>query len=261
MSILSIQNVSKSFGTQQVLNNIQLEVTEGKIVGLLGKNGAGKTTLMKMILGLLPITDGEIYVHDEKVQFGNSPTNRFVGYLPDVPSFYPYLSAFEYLMLCTELAGLPKKIGKERSHHFLKLVGLEKEKKRISAFSRGMKQRLGIAQALIHQPSLLICDEPTSALDPSGRQEVIQILNEVKKETTILLSTHILNDAQQICDEVAMLHEGKLALQGDVDQLLLNNQKQMIEVRFATKEAAEHLRNIWQPSDLIMEEIDRRAHV
>lgn len=238
MTILKVENVSKQFGNKQVISDISFSLEEGKIFGLLGQNGAGKTTLMKMILGLLPTSSGAIYVENEKVIYGDTPTNRFVGFLPDVPSFYSYMTAMEYLRLCAEITGIPKKDVQKRAEHFLQLVGLENSKKRIGYFSRGMKQRLGIAQALIHKPKLLICDEPTSALDPVGRQEIMDILKSVKKETTVLLSTHILNDAEQICDEVAILHNGKFVIEGATKELLHSQQKQMIEVKFQTYEEA-----------------------
>lgn len=242
MTILQVEHVSKQFGTKQVIRDINFSLEEGKIFGLLGQNGAGKTTLMKLILGLLPISEGTIFVQNEKVIYGDTPTNRFVGYLPDVPSFYSYMTASEFLMLCAEITGISKKIAKERTERFLQLVGLENDKKRIGQFSRGMKQRLGIAQALIHEPKLLICDEPTSALDPVGRQEIMKILQSVKNETTVLLSTHILNDAEQICDDIAILHNGKFVLEGATKEILQSHHKPMIEVGFKTKEEAMFLK-------------------
>lgn len=240
MTILRVDHVTKQFGTKTVIDDISFSLEEGKIFGLLGQNGAGKTTFMKMILGLLPSTSGSIYVLNEKVIYGDTPTNRYVGYLPDVPSFYSYMTASEFLMLCAEITGLSKKEARNRTERFLHLVGLENNKKRIGEFSRGMKQRLGIAQALIHKPRLLICDEPTSALDPVGRQDIMHILKSVKNETTVLLSTHILNDAEQICDDIAILHNGKFVLEGTTKEILQSYHKQMIEVGFRTsKEAME----------------------
>lgn len=238
MTILRVDHVTKQFGTKTVIDDISFSLEEGKIFGLLGQNGAGKTTFMKMILGLLPTTSGSIYVLNEKVIYGDTPTNRYIGYLPDVPSFYSYMTASEFLLLCAEITGLSKKEAKEQTEYYLHLVDLENNKKRIGQFSRGMKQRLGIAQALIHKPKLLICDEPTSALDPIGRQDIMQILKSVKNETTVLLSTHILNDAEQICDDIAILHNGKFVLEGSTKEILQSNQKQMIEVEFKTYKEA-----------------------
>ena len=151
-----------------------------------GKNGAGKTTTMKAILGLLKSDSGEIYVMGEKVHFGQTNTNRFIGYLPDVPEFYSYMTQMEYLSLCGEVCGMDKTDIVTRSKELLELVGLGQEHHRIKGFSRGMKQRLGIAQALLNRPKLLICDEPTSALDPAGRKEILDILLAAKEQTTVL---------------------------------------------------------------------------
>src|SRR5690606_9111798 len=139
---------------------------------------------------------------------------------PDVPEFYGYMDPMEYLKLCGEIAGLTKSQIKSRSEELLELVGLkEHRKKKIGGFSRGMKQRLGIAQALLNEPKLLICDEPTSALDPIGRKEILDILQKVKGKTTVIFSTHILSDVERICDEVAVLHGGNIVLQGSLSEL------------------------------------------
>jgi ABC-type Na+ transport system ATPase subunit NatA len=162
MEILRIENICKSFGTKKVLRDVSFAVEEQSIFGFIGRNGAGKTTTMKLILGLLKADSGTITVCNEPVQYGETRTNRFVGYLPDVPEFYPYMRAREYLKLCGEIAGLSGKELKTRIDELLQLVGLGEEKGRIGGYSRGMKQRLGIAQALIGRPRLLICDEPVS---------------------------------------------------------------------------------------------------
>lgn len=228
--MIQIENITKQFGEQIILNDISLTIREGQIFGLLGKNGAGKTTLMKMILGLLNIEKGSIRVFNEPVVFGQTATNRFIGYLPDVPAFYPYMTSMEYLLYCGQIAGLSKSLSKERATYYLQLVGLANDKKRIKGFSRGMKQRLGVAQALIHQPKILICDEPTSALDPIGRQELLAILQKIKHETTVIFSTHILHDAQMICDEIAILNDGKIVLHDSIQAILSKNQSNKLVV-------------------------------
>lgn len=230
MTAITIQGLTKTFADHTVLNHLSLHIKEGQIFGLLGQNGAGKTTLMKIILGLLKADAGDIIVLGEKAHFGNTTTNRHIGYLPDVPAFYPYMTAFEYLVLCGELTGLTPIKRTEQAEKYLQLVGLEKNNKRIGGFSRGMKQRLGIAQALIHQPKILICDEPTSALDPNGRKEILDILQKIKEQTTIIFSTHILNDAEKICDEIALLHEGQFILNGRVEDIMLAYEKPILHV-------------------------------
>ena len=219
MDVLTIQGLKKRFGEKEVLRGLDLTVPEHSIYGFVGRNGAGKTTAMKTILGLLRADEGEILVSGEKVVFGQTATNRHIGYLPDVPEFYPFMTAREYLKLCGESMGMTDADIRKRSDELLELVGLENEKHRIRGFSRGMKQRLGIAQALLGRPKLLICDEPTSALDPIGRKEILDILLSVKEQTTVLFSTHILSDVERVCTDVALLNDGKIALQGTVDCL------------------------------------------
>ena len=219
MDMLKVSNVSKSFSSNKIIDNLNFSVPENTIFGFIGENGAGKTTTMKMILGLLKMDSGEIFVNNEKVEFGQNKTNKFIGYLPDVPEFYNYMTPFEYLNLCGKITGMSSNEIKDRSNMLLNLVGLDKATKRINGFSRGMKQRLGIAQALLNNPKLLICDEPTSALDPLGRKEILDILYSVKKHTTIIFSTHILSDVERICDEIAFLHNGSIALQGSLEEV------------------------------------------
>lgn len=217
--MLKISGLKKSFGDKGVIKGLDMHIPSHSIFGLAGRNGAGKTTVMKMILGLIKADEGEIYVGDEKVVFGNTRTNRFVGYLPDVPEFYSFMNAREYLRFCGEITGLPKNEIKDRSEELLEKVGLAEEKRRIKGYSRGMKQRLGIAQALLGRPKLLICDEPTSALDPVGRKDVLDILSSVKDETSGIFSTHILTDVERICTDIAFLSDGVIKLSGKTDEI------------------------------------------
>ncbi|HJC24666.1 MAG TPA: ABC transporter ATP-binding protein [Candidatus Eisenbergiella merdavium] len=219
MNILTIQNLSKSFGRQKIIDNLNLSVPDGSVFGFIGKNGAGKTTTMKMVLGLLQPDHGEILVCDEPVCFGQARTNQYIGYLPDVPEFYSYMTPMQYLKLCGEIIGLSRAELSERSERLLSLVGLNGITKQIGGFSRGMKQRLGIAQALLTQPKLLICDEPTSALDPAGRKEILDILYKISGTTTVLFSTHILSDVERICDHAAFLNKGKIAVTGTLAEI------------------------------------------
>ena len=219
MNVLTIQSLSKSFGKKKIIDNLNLSVPEGSVFGFIGKNGAGKTTTMKMVLGLLQPDYGTIHVCGESVCFGQTRTNQSVGYLPDVPEFYNFMTPVQYLKLCGEVIGLPGAEISKRSRRLLSLVGLDHAEKKIGGFSRGMKQRLGIAQALLTQPKLLICDEPTSALDPEGRKEILDILHEISGTTTVLFSTHILSDVERICDHAAFLNGGKIALGGTLAEM------------------------------------------
>jgi ABC-2 type transport system ATP-binding protein len=219
MEMLTVSHICKRFGEKRVLSDLSFSVPTGSVFGFVGQNGAGKTTTMKMILGLIAADSGEIYINGEIVSYGQNKTNHYVGYLPDVPEFYSYMTPAEYLKFCGEITGMEMNKIKGRTAELLALVGLENEKRRIKGFSRGMKQRLGIAQALLNQPKLLICDEPTSALDPIGRKEILDILVASKEQTTVLFSTHVLSDVEWMCSEIAFINEGKIALCGTLEQI------------------------------------------
>ena len=236
MNILEISGLEKHFGEKKVLRGVDFSVPGNKVFGFVGKNGAGKTTTMKITLGLLAADAGEVLVCGEKVHYGNTATNRFIGYLPDVPEFYSFMTPPEYLKFCGEIAGLDKKEIGSRSEELLRLVGLADEKHRIKGFSRGMKQRLGIAQALLGRPKLLICDEPTSALDPMGRKEILDVLVAAKAETTILFSTHILSDVEHICDEMALLNDGRIVMQGSIEDVKRKRRSNATEIRMDREE-------------------------
>jgi ABC-2 type transport system ATP-binding protein len=239
MNILQIQNLSKSFGNNKIIDNLSFSVSEHSIFGFIGQNGAGKTTTMKMVLGLLKADSGSISICDEKVSFGQNKTNQYIGYLPDVPEFYHYMRPEEYLTLCGEVTGLTRENIKKRTEELLTLVGLHGVNKKIGGFSRGMKQRLGIAQALFNEPKLLICDEPTSALDPFGRKEILDILQQVKGKTTVVFSTHILSDVERICDHIAVLNKGKIALSGTLSELKAQYKADCLMIEFANKKDKE----------------------
>lgn len=236
MSILRLQHVQKAFGSKKILQDVNLEIPKGSIYGFIGQNGAGKTTTMKLILGLLKLDEGNIEIDDEQVIFGHSRTNRSVGYLPDVPEFYGYLTAKEYLELCSRIQITDREQKTLSIAELLSFVGLDANSGKIRGFSRGMKQRLGIAQALLGQPSLLICDEPTSALDPVGRKEMLELFQKISKTTTILFSTHILNDVEKICDHVAILHEGSIKENGSLAKLKEKYGKTSCLIEFFTRE-------------------------
>lgn len=233
MEILLIDGLSKSFGKQKIITNLNLSVPEGTIFGFVGQNGAGKTTTMKMVLGLLRADRGKIQVCGETVTYGRTSSNRHIGYLPDVPEFYNDMRSLEYLMLCGKISGLAKQEIRTRSDELLALVGLGQETKRIGSFSRGMKQRLGIAQALLSRPQLLICDEPTSALDPLGRKDILDILSDIKEKTTVIFSSHILSDVERICNHVAILDKGSIAVCGKLSDIKTMYGKNSLHLTFA----------------------------
>ena len=254
MDALKIENLHKSFGKNTIINGLSMSIPENTIFGFLGKNGAGKTTTMKMILGFLKKDKGSIKVFGEEVSFGQSKTNRFIGYLPDVPEFYGYMTAKEYLNLCGSITGLSKNEIKNKSVELLELVGLRDVNKRISGYSRGMKQRLGIAQALLNSPKLLICDEPTSALDPLGRKEILDIILKIKDSTTVIFSTHILSDVEAICDHVVALDKGKNVLESSIDELKNIKRINTIKIRFKSDKELKAFKSLDKFSNLVTNE-------
>lgn len=239
MSVLELHNVKKSFGDKEIIKGLDFSVPKGSIFGFVGENGAGKTTTMRMILGLETIDSGDIEVNEKKVHYGNSLTNRIIGYLPDVPEYYDYMNPSEYLTLCGQLTNIPRKELSQRIKQLLKTVDLPINKKRIGGFSRGMKQRLGIAQALLNQPKLLICDEPTSALDPIGRSDFLDLLASLRGEMTIIFSTHILSDVERISDRVGILDDGVLKVNDTLDNLKNDYAKPRIVLKFDSEKMAQ----------------------
>ena len=239
MEILKIENLCKSFGTHKVIDDLSFSVDEHTIYGFLGQNGSGKTTTMKMILGLLKADSGTITVCGEKVTYGETKTNKYIGFLPDVPEFYGYMKPKEYLNLCGEITGLTKGAIKEKSEELLNLVGLTEVNRKISGFSRGMKQRLGIAQALLNEPRILICDEPTSALDPIGRKDILDILLSIKDKTTVIFSTHILSDVERVCENIGVINDGKIAISGNINALKEVNRNDAIYIEFESEKDRE----------------------
>lgn len=254
MDALKIDNLHKSFGKNTIINGLSMSIPENTIFGFLGKNGAGKTTTMKMILGFLKKDEGSIEVFGEEVSFGQSKTNRFIGYLPDVPEFYGYMTAKEYLNLCGAITGLSKNEIENKSEELLELVGLRDVNKRISGYSRGMKQRLGIAHALLNSPKLLMCDEPTSALDPLGRKEILDIILKIKDFTTVIFSTHILSDVEAICDHVVVLDKGKNVLEGSIDELKNIKRKNTIKIRFKSDKELKAFKSLDKFSNMLTNE-------
>lgn len=223
--MVEIINVSKRFGRNTVLKNVSLKINRGEIYGLVGKNGAGKTTLLSIIAGLSKSTNGTI-----KCKVGTK-----IGFLPDVPEYYDTLTANEYIDF------LLKYKNSEIRKNVLCMVHIDGNKK-IRTMSRGMKQRVGIATVLINNPDIILLDEPTSALDPLGRQEVLEVLLNLKKAgKTIILSTHILNDMEKICDRVGFLVDGQIKKEVDIKNYRENCSK--LQIKFDNNVKIENLMN------------------
>lgn len=241
MNVLEVRDIKKSFGSKKVLDGVSFSVPENCVFGFIGRNGAGKTTTMRAVLGLLKTDSGEINVCGERVSYGNTPTNGCIGFLPDVPEYYGYMNACEYLTLCGKITGMDDGKLKTRCGELLELVGLDKEKHRIKGYSRGMKQRLGIAQALINRPKLLICDEPTSALDPVGRKDILDIISAAKEQSSVVFSTHILSDVERICSKIAFIEGGKTAFSGSIEEAHSLRGDTSLELTLARREDTERV--------------------
>lgn len=242
--LVNIQNLTKTYKQHQAVKGISFQIEKGKCVALLGPNGAGKTTTLQMLAGLLAPTSG-------KIQFANTASADFrqrIGFLPQHPTFFPWMTAKEFLQFAGKLSQLSKLKLEDKITETLEFVSLKDVRnKRIGGFSGGMKQRLGLAQALLHEPDLLILDEPVSALDPNGRRDVLEILSKLKREMTILFSTHVLHDAEQVCDSVIILKEGSIMWNGSLDSLKNSQASSAVQIK-----TAESLENVFE--DLVMVE-------
>lgn len=203
---LEIKNVTKSFATKIAVNDFSMEIESGECVALAGPNGAGKSTLIKLITDLLNPDRGKITLNGKSI----SKMKQEIGYLPQYPNFFPWMNPNETLYFMGQLSGIRKEELIRSIPEVLQIVGLSgEEDSKVGTFSGGMKQRLGIAQVLLHKPSLILMDEPVSSLDPIGRREVLNIINEIKVEATILLSTHILGDVEEVCDRFVIIKDGE----------------------------------------------------
>ena len=224
------QSLTKQYKATIAVNNIDINVPEGCCCGFLGKNGAGKTTTIKMLVGLIRPTGGKIHMMGQEQCFGQQSTAVF-GYLPDVPNFYSYMTGEEFLTLCARICKIPPKEAKQRIKELLELVGLGKTRTPISGYSRGMKQRLGIAQAMINNPKVIFMDEPMSALDPMGRRDVAEIISSLKG-TTVIFSTHILADIENVCDHILIIEKGKIYAQDTMAGLRQKHSDNTLKIRF-----------------------------
>ena len=216
---IELRGLTKRFGDAIALDGVDLVVRPGIVFGFLGRNGAGKTTALRILSGLARPTAGTARVLGHDVERATDAVRARIGFLPDVPGFYPWMTAREYLEFAGRLFGLDKATLDARATALLEMAGLASVTTRVGGFSRGMKQRLGIAQALINAPSLLMLDEPTSALDPIGRREVLEMVASLRGRTTVFFSTHILADVERVCDAVAILERGRVVASAGVEEL------------------------------------------
>ena len=217
---VNIKNLSKIFGSQRAVDNISFKVNTGEIIGFLGPNGAGKSTTMKMITGYLNIENGNITVGGKSVKENSNEIKKNIGYLPEHNPLYTEMSVIDYLNFCASLQGMEKSIIQERIKEMIKTCGLNREKhKLIRELSKGYRQRVGIAQAMIHDPDILILDEPTTGLDPNQIIEIRKLIRDLGKEKTVILSTHILPEVEATCDRILIINKGKIVADGSADTL------------------------------------------
>jgi ABC-2 type transport system ATP-binding protein len=214
------QGLTRHYGDVIALQDLNLSVPYGSIFGFLGRNGAGKTTTMRLLVGLGHPTAGRAWIAGVETTNADSRAREKFGYLPQDPAFYSWMTPREYLDYAGRLFGMPTADRKTRIEEMLELVGLQDAAHRkIGGFSGGMHQRMGIAQALLHRPPVLLLDEPSSSLDPAGRYEVLDLLDKLRGAVTVFFSTHILADAERICDTIAIIHKGQLLLVAGRDEL------------------------------------------
>jgi ABC-2 type transport system ATP-binding protein len=221
MSSVHVEELKKYYGPVHALDGLNLEVAPGTVFGFLGPNGAGKTTTLRILTGLARPTSGKAQVAGVPIPADGSKLAPHIGHLPEEPAFYAWMNPREFLDYLGRLYGLSSHERTARSKELLALVRMEEvAKRRIGGFSRGMRQRLGVAAALIHHPEVLFLDEPASALDPAGRKEVLDLIENLRGQCTVVMSTHILADVERVCDVVGIISRGRMLVQSPREQLL-----------------------------------------
>ncbi len=219
--MILVENLHKHYGAVHALDGLTMNVEPGSIYGFLGPNGAGKTTTLRILTGLARATSGRASVAGVDLKTDGRTLSRRIGFLPEEPAFYPWMSPREYLDYLGRLHGLSSADRAARIGELLELVNLaEAGKRRIGGFSRGMRQRLGLAAALVHKPDVLMLDEPVSALDPSGRKEVLELIERLGGQCTILMSSHILADVERVCNVVGIIAKGRMIVQSPREALM-----------------------------------------
>jgi ABC-2 type transport system ATP-binding protein len=231
--MIQVNGLTKDYGARRAIDNLTFDAEQGEIVGFLGPNGAGKTTTMRILTGYMPPTDGTATVAGYDILEESLEVRKRVGYLPETVPLYNDMTALDYLKFMADLRKIPD--SEERAYETLERVNLEdRANSYIGNFSKGMRQRIGLAQALIHRPEVLILDEPTIGLDPAQVVEIRNVIKEIGKDRTVLLSTHILTEAQQMCDRVLIINKGKIVAEDTPENLqsrLVGSQRVVLRVR------------------------------
>lgn len=226
MALIELEHVSHRYGSHPALKDVSLRLEPGRI-GLLGPNGAGKSTLLKILMGLLPPSEGTGRLFDHAIRSGGVALRRRIGYMPEADALVPGLRGAEYVALAGELYGMPRRQAIRRAHEVLSYLDLEEARyRRLEEYSTGMKQRLKLAQALVHDPPLLLLDEPTSGLDPMGRDAMLRLLLSLARDhgKSFILSTHLLSDVERVCDTVVIIDNGQVLQHGRTQDLRAHRQ-------------------------------------
>jgi ABC-2 type transport system ATP-binding protein len=217
---IRIENLTKKFGGQRAVDNISFEVKTGEILGFLGPNGAGKTTTMRIITNYLVAAEGEVFIGGKSIKDNAEELKKHIGYLPENNPLYPDMPVIDYLEFVALIQGIPKEKITERIIEMVRICGLNSEKhKKIGELSKGFRQRVGLAQAMIHDPEILILDEPTSGLDPNQIAEIRKLIRELGREKTVILCTHILPEVEATCDRILIINRGKIVADGTPENL------------------------------------------
>lgn len=244
MSVV-ISNITKLFGSQKALNNVSFQIKKGELVGFLGPNGAGKSTMMKIITGYLPQNSGQIFINNQKITSDNLEIRKSIGYLPEQNPLYTELYVKEFLEITAGFYKLPNK--KQRVSEMIELTGLgDEQHKKIQALSKGYRQRVGLAQALIHDPSILILDEPTTGLDPNQLEEIRELIRQIGKEKTVILSSHIMQEVEAVCKRVIIIKKGQIVADAGIAEVKNSGIKrsQIVIAEFSSSVNKEQLRSI-----------------
>jgi ABC-2 type transport system ATP-binding protein len=238
MSAIRVEGLRKTFKQVRALDGLSFEVASGTVFGFLGPNGAGKTTTLRILAGLARADAGAAWLEGHPAG-PESPARGRIGYLPEEPHFYTWMTATEFLRdYVAGLFGLPHMEAHKRTAELLAQVGLkDAARRRIAGFSRGMRQRLGLAQALINRPRVVLLDEPVSALDPVGRRDMLLLIEELSQTTTVLMSTHILDDVERICDTVGIIDHGRMVALDEREALLARYATPSLEIEFRAEAA------------------------
>jgi ABC-2 type transport system ATP-binding protein len=221
MDAIRVEALVKTFGDVQALDGLAFAVESGSVFGFLGPNGAGKTTTLRILAGLARASSGRAWVDGIEVTADRRQVAHHIGYLPENPAFYPWMTASELLDQVGRVFGLSTHERQDRTGELLELVDLTSSaKRRVGGFSGGMRQRLGIAQAMVNRPRVLLLDEPVSSLDPAGRRDLLTLIERLRGQCTVLMSTHILADVERVCDTVGIINHGKLVAEAPQSELL-----------------------------------------